>query len=173
MPGVVGPERVVNDRAVILDRLGGASLRVDIRFDPELHRYVCHELCLSRDDPDDPDGGGGPVTSEVLRQVTVREWIVMSLVANDPPVIRELDNPDGRDPWGFKPTDNVADAGPTDRALRWVGHIYRLNWMTAINPTKGVEEALGLPRSTTGRWVNRAREAGYLGPAAGVGKAGI
>jgi hypothetical protein len=33
--------------------------------------------------------------------------------------------------------------------------------------TKSVEEGLTLPRSTVGRWIAKARQAGYLGPSEG------
>lgn len=37
---------------------------------------------------------------------------------------------------------------------------------------QAVQESLQLPRSTAGRWIAAAREAGYLGPSEGMGKAG-
>jgi hypothetical protein len=83
-----------------------------------------------------------------------------------------IDNPDGREPWGLTPPDDVAEHGPTDRALRWVAHLYRYGYAVSYNPTKAVEETLKLPRSTAGRWIAAARTAGYLAPSEGMGKAG-
>ena len=51
-------------------------------------------------------------------------------------------------------------------------HFYRYGYAVSYNPTKDVEEMLKLPRSTAGRWIAAAREAGYLGPSDGMGKAG-
>jgi len=51
------------------------------------------------------------------------------------------------------------------------GHCRRACWRRG-DPTATVAESLGLPRSTAGRWVRMARQAGHLG-AAEVGKAGI
>ena len=88
------------------------------------------------------------------------------------PVIREHENPDGREPWGKIALDHVAEHGPTDLALRWTAHFYRYGYPVSYIPTKGVEEMLKLPRSTAGRWIAAAREAGYLGHSEGMGKAG-
>jgi hypothetical protein len=87
-------------------------------------------------------------------------------------VIRDLENPDGREPWGKTAPDDVAEQGPTDRALRCTADFYCYGYAVSYNPTKGVEEMLILPRSTAGRWIAAAREAGYLGPSEGMGKAG-
>ena len=172
VPGVVGPERIVDDRPAIATPEGGVRLRIDIRFDQELRRYVCHELTAFRDTAE----RGGPVTSEALREVKVETWIVVNLLVNDPdgpPTTRELDNPDGIEPWGHAVPGGLTDGGPTDRVLRWVAHFYRWGYAVSYGATKSVEEALKVPRSTAGRWIKLAREAGYLGPAEGPGKAGI
>jgi len=68
--------------------------------------------------------------------------------------------------------NGVAEDGPTDRALRWTAHFYWYGYAVSCNPTKAVQEFLQLPRSTAGRWIAAAREAGYLGPSEGMGKAG-
>ena len=76
-------------------------------------------------------------------------------------------------PWGKIAPDGVADHGPTDRALRWTAHFDRYGYTVSYNPTKTVQESLQLPRSAAaGRWIAAAREAGYLGPPEGMGKAG-
>jgi hypothetical protein len=115
------------------------------------------------------------VTTEALRHLQIAEWIVLALLMNsdEGPVIRELENPDGSEPWGKTAPDDVAEHGPTDRALRWTAHFYRCGYAVSYNPTKGVEEMLKLPRSTAGRWIAAAaHEAGYPGPSEGTGKAG-
>ena len=84
----------------------------------------------------------------------------MSLLVE--PVIEFPDNPDNRDPWGLNPPDDLAKSGPTDHTLRWVAHLYRYAAALLLSPTKTVEQVLKLPRSTTARWITKAREAGYL-----------
>ena len=167
VPGVVGPEGIIDPRHVIPSPDGGVDIELDIRFDPRQRRYVCHEVRAA-------SSTGGAVTTEALRHLQIAEWIVLALLmdSDEGPVIRELENPDGREPWGKTAPDDVAEHGPTDRALRWTAHFYRYGYAVSYNPTKDVEEMLKLPRSTAGRWIAASREAGYLGPSEGMGKAG-
>jgi hypothetical protein len=146
---------------------GGVDIELDIRFDARQRCYVCHDVRAA-------SSTGGAVSAEALRQLQIAEWIVLALLmdSDEGRVIRELENPDGREPWGKTAPDDVAEHGPTDRALRWTAHFYRYGYAVSYNPTKGVEEMLKLlPRSTAGRWIAAAREAGYLGPSEGMGKA--
>jgi hypothetical protein len=162
VPGVVGPAQIIRDDVVPTPD-GSIELRLDIRFDPQRGRYVCQEF---RAVP-----GTGLVTTDALRRVTIADWIRTALLlpGNE---LQELPNPDGKEPWGLKEPDDVTVYGPTDRALQWTAHFYRLGLAVEHNPTKLVEQALGLPRSTVGRWIAAARSAGHLGPSEGVGKAG-
>jgi hypothetical protein len=56
--------------------------------------------------------------------------------------------------------------------LETVARIYREAMATGSPPTKAVEEALHLSRSTAGRWIKEARRRGFLGPAPAKGVAG-
>ena len=94
------------------------------------------------------------------------------MTSDEGPVIRVLENPDGTEPWGKTAVIGVAEHGPTDRVVRWTAHFYRYGCAVSYNPTKAVQESLQLPGSTTGSWIAAAREAGYLGPTEGMGKAG-
>jgi hypothetical protein len=165
VPGVVGPEQIIRD-GVVPTPDGSIDLRLKIGYDSQRGRYVCQEF---RAVP-----GTGLVTTDALRRVTIADLIRTSLLADDDgqPVIRGLENPDGREPWGLTAPDDLDVYGPTDRALQWTAHFYRLGYAVAHNPTKLVEQALGLPRSTVGRWIAAARSVGHLGPSEGVGKAG-
>jgi hypothetical protein len=163
--GVVGPELITFDGPdlVLLTPDGAIEFSITIRFDRELRRYVCSELRARE------------ITTELLRHVKIADWIKIAL-AGDPgrsPIIRELPNPDGREPWGHTArTKGASKQRPTtERALAWVAHFYRYG-LALDSPTKAVEEGLMLPRSTASRWVSYAREAGYLGPSEGPGKAG-
>jgi hypothetical protein len=167
VPGVVGPEQIIDPRPALLTPDGSVDIQLDIRFDPRQRRYVCHEVRAT-------SNTGAAVTTEVLRDLQIAHWIVLALLtdSDEGPVIRELENPDGREPWGKTAPDGVVEHGPTDRALRWTAHFYRYGYAVSYNPTKGVEEMLKLPRSTAGRWIAAARKAGHLGPSEGMGKAG-
>jgi hypothetical protein len=170
VPGVVGPARILDDRSVIPSATGNIRVDVDIRFDRELRRYICREFTAR-------GLAGRPVTTEVLRHARIGDWINMALMRTtildvEQQPIRVVDNPDSREPWGLTPPDDVAEHGPTDRALRWVAHIYHYGYAVSYNATKAVMEQLRLPRSTAGRWIAAAREAGYLGPSEGAGRAG-
>jgi hypothetical protein len=68
--------------------------------------------------------------------------------------------------------EDVAANGPTDEALSWVASTYRLALVVGERPTKAVRDSMGLPQSTAARWVQQARQRGFLGPSDGRGKAG-
>jgi hypothetical protein len=167
VPGVRGPER--------LDSEVRPGLRLVTRFDRDQGRYVPDRLTVDRP------------TTEGLRHVPVKELMVEQLgeahvavtatitadamvTATDSAGLTDAAMVESR---GLVPPDGVTEHGPTDRALRWVAHFYRWGYAVSYGGTKAVEELLGLPRSTAGRWVEMAREAGYLGPAEGPGKPGI
>ncbi len=121
-------------------------------------RLVCRELTVRQRE------GGPAVTGEALRSVPVATLTNLA-------VSKVLQLAEGA-ARSQKPPEGVAAHGPTDEALRWVAHLYRLALVTQEKPTKAVEEALQLPRSTAGRWVSLARERGFLGASEGSGKAG-
>jgi hypothetical protein len=176
VPGIVGPERidaVVRPATIATKaRVPDPIVRVEIEFDHDQHRYVCDQVTVH------------PGTTEVLRQVPVERLMVEELAkAGLMPTVTTVGVTDSvglsdggsrtLEPWGRSVAEEVIEHGPTDQALRWVAHLYRWGFAVSYGGTKAVEELLGLPRSTAGRWVEMAREAGYLGPPEGPGKAGI
>jgi hypothetical protein len=185
VPGVVGPERILDNRLGVPTVDGGIDVELDVRFDPVLRRYVCVELVAKRQQPTANADGTyssdgrflGHVTTDHLTRIRVGDQIRMMLLVEDERTspedwaIRDLPNPDG-EPWGRTPPEGLSEEGPTDRVLQWVAHLYRLGLAIEYNPTKAVEEILKVPRSTAGRWIARARERGYLEPAEGQGRAG-
>lgn len=58
-----------------------------------------------------------------------------------------------------------------DEKLAHVAATYRFGALVGQSPTQFVAEELGMSRAAAGRWISRAREEGYLGPAIGT-KAG-
>lgn len=71
----------------------------------------------------------------------------------------------------LEPPQDYPATGPTPGALRYVAQVYRLAHFLGEPPTRAVEQT-GLSRPTAGRWVARARDAGFLDPVEGPGKAG-
>lgn len=104
----------------------------------------------------------GDVTGELLRAVQVQSLLRQAVDA----AIKKK---------GSRPMLHVgpkfAKDGPTDQALEAVAMIYRVAHVSVESPTKAVAERLGLPGSTAGRWVGKARQKGLLGPAT-KGRAG-
>jgi hypothetical protein len=90
---------------------------------------VCHEVRAT-------SSTGAAVTMEVLRDLQIAHWIVL-MTSDGGPVIRELEDLDGREPWGKTALNGVAEHGPTDRALRWTAHFYRYGY--------AVQHRLGAP----------------------------
>jgi hypothetical protein len=68
VPGVVGPERVIEDRFAVPAPEGGIGFRLEIEFDHERWRYVCRELCAR-----------GHVNTQALRLAAMRDFIGQSL----------------------------------------------------------------------------------------------
>ena len=164
VPGITGPELITYDKphfALPTPKGSVEYFSMAIRFDPERWRYVCTELRARE------------ITTELLRYVKIADWVGMALLMPDfeGRAIHELPNPDGREPWGLAAPEG-ASKRPNERALMWVQHLYRYGLAVSYKPTRAVEEGLKLPRSTASRWIAMAREAGYLGPSEGPGKAG-
>jgi hypothetical protein len=186
VPGIVGPERVTSDNWGVPTVDGGIDVELNVIFDPVLRRYVCVKLVAKRQQPTRNADGTyssegrflGHVTTDHLTHIRIGDAIQMMLLVNDEGTaledrpIRELPNPDNIEPWGWKAPEGLSEEGPTDRVLRWTAHLYRYGLAIEYNPTKAVEESLGVPRSTVGRWIAKARERGYLEPAEGQGRAG-
>jgi hypothetical protein len=166
-PDVVGAEQIIDPRPALPTPDGSVDIQLDPRFDPRRRRYVCHEVRATT-------STGAAMTTEVLRDLQIAHWIVLALLisSDEGPAIPKIENPDGREPWGKTTPDGVAEHGPTDRALRCTAHFYRHGYALSHNSTKAVQESLPLPRSTVGRGIAAALEAGYLGPSEGMGKAG-
>lgn len=140
---------------------------MELTYDAAVGRYVCSELVLRQSAAVTPSE---PVTTEAIRQVQVAQEIVLLLLVDSP--LRDLPNPDGVEPWGRTLPEGLAkEEGPTDRVLRWVGHLYKYALAVEYPPTKAVEEKFRVSRPTAGRWVSAARREGFLGPAE-AGKAG-
>ena len=162
MPGIVGPELITYDEPHFALPTPKGSIEyfsIGIRFDPQKWRYVCTELRARE------------ITAELLRHAKIADWVGMALQPGfEGRAIRELPNPDDREPWGLTAPDG-ASKRPNERGLAWVAHLYRYGRAVSYKPTKAVEEGMKLPRSTASRWIAMARDMGYLGPSEGPGRA--
>jgi hypothetical protein len=153
VPGVVGPARIVTDEWSLPYQGVEYQVEVEVEYDHELQRYVVRKFSVG-------GVGAGEITGDVLRMVAMSTYIKGSVLID----VRDLPNPDGREPWGRQMPEDVRDA-PTRRALKWVAHWYRYAFAISAAPTKTVIEEIDLEPSTAGRWISKARQAKYLGPA--------
>lgn len=142
----------------------GSALRFDVELEAELEqgRFTVQWLKAVK------RPGGDGVTNEGLRLVPVAR-ILQHAVEE---IVVEGDwGPDVVD-WGPAVLPKrTPRSGPEDEVLILVAVLYRLAYMVSVPPTAYVAERLGLPQSTAGRWVSKARKARHLGPAVGT-KAG-
>lgn len=68
------------------------------------------------------------------------------------------------------PEEGIKEAGPTSESLRAVAALYTWAYIVGEPPAKAVEQGLGLPVSTAGRWIRLAREKGFLDVSAEQGR---
>jgi hypothetical protein len=109
--------------------------------------YVVSEVHCSR------KRRGREVTGEAIRAVPIARILTLGAMAANS---------------GLHPSPDAAeirDQGPTEDSLHVVAFIYRLAHMVRDPPTRAVASAIGLPYSTAARWVQQARQAGFLRPA--------
>ena len=159
------------------------SYRVALTIELEQRRPVCTAIRRL--------SGGTPLTGELLRSIPlqriiqrVQEHVRQQLVERDPlgasrpswDTVLPKDAP--HDLWIEYPASREtierelsADSpgGPkrvSDELLREAADVYREALATGqSNPTEVVRKRLHLARSTAGRYVGKARERGFLGPA--------
>lgn len=127
-------------------------------------RFVVESLTLKRVD------GGPPITNEQLRLVPVAELVRKGIKRAVEVSVRTSGVMLGlSSDW----TDvaELRKAGATDETLQYVSARYRMAYACWDPATDAVADAIGVSRATAGRWIAKARRAGYLGPAVGT-KAG-
>lgn len=151
-PGLAMPSTVT----VVAEDLHGYDVEVEVV--PLRGRLTAREVRVRQRE------NGPPVTSEVIRSVPVARLVqeaaaqVMSSSTSaegvTTSIMRQLTE---------EHVEQLRAGGPTDAALDWVAYLYRLSVAVGEPPTRTVEQVLGLPRSTAGRWVSLARQRGFLG----------
>jgi hypothetical protein len=120
---------------------------------------------------------GPPVTSAALRRVAVAELVRLSVEVAAQVLDSELPTRDPETETSGKlrpPTDEETTELRKRRRRRVdsellanVAELYREAARVGQAPTQAVADTLGVPRSTAGRYVVRARREGHLGPAPG------
>ncbi len=126
--------------------------RAQLTVEHEGGRMVCRELVVQR------LPGGPPVTSEGLHAIPVRRLIRNGVYR----FLMDVNASGARELLQRDPAELRA-AGPTEESLRVVAYVYRLAYLASDPPVVAVAQHFGLPRSTAGRWVQRARAGGFLG----------
>lgn len=102
--------------------------------------------------------GGRSITSEGLREIPVMRLMRKELGEMQAELEESMDVP------------KELKRGPID--LRAVSDAYRLEMMLGKSPTVFVAERFGIPRSTVGKWIMKARNQGFLGAAVSGPKGG-
>lgn len=124
--------------------ISGYAVQITAGYDADSGRYVTRRLMVQAND--------GEVTSEGIRAIPVASVLRLTVTGVVGPMLfREVGQP-----------APVGKAGPTEETLRAVARIYRLAVLLGGPATQQVAISLGVPRSTAGRWVTRARDRGYL-----------
>jgi hypothetical protein len=167
-PVTVAPSVVVRSPAFVkIESFNGLYVELEVTALPMVGDHVGRLACSKLTVQQLPEGQ--PVTGEALRAIPVARLTKLAIGSamgqqgEGAFVMRVLTD---------EKAAELRDGGPTDEALSWVAHLYRLALVASEPPTKSVQMALGLTRSTTDRWVNLARQRGFLGAAEGPGKAG-
>jgi hypothetical protein len=127
----------------------GPELPCDVELVAEVENgtYVVSELRCSR------KRRGREVTGEAIRTVPIKRILTLGAI----------DANSGLHP-GPDATE-IRDQGPTEESLHVVAYVYRMAHLVGDPPTRAVASAIGLPYSTAARWVQHARQAGFLRPA--------
>jgi hypothetical protein len=119
-------------------------------FDLDLHarfvdgRYVADALMITPG-----------ITGERLRKVKVAELVYHGAIAITSGSV-------------LPPSElrQMRPEGPTDRVLEQVARVYRISLVVGYpHPVRDVEHSFGVPRPTASRWVQLARQRGFLRPA--------
>jgi hypothetical protein len=130
------------------DLPGEPPCDVELKAAIEKGRYVVSEVRCTRR-PRGPE-----ITGELVRRIRVADILLAGALAAN----KFLAGPPGN-PAALRAQ------GPTEESLRVAARVYRMAHLVRDNPTGAVASAIGLPHSTAARWVQQARQAGFLGPA--------
>lgn len=118
---------------------------IELRAELVAGRYECAQIRMTR------HGGGPEVTNELLRTVPVARLMKDGLLSAATLMT------------GVGPLPSGVDASnPSPEVLRWVSRVYVLARAVGDAPKQALASGLGVSPATAGRWIARARSAGYL-----------
>jgi len=124
----------------------------------EGRRYVVQELCITR------RVGGAPITSELIRGVAV-QGLIRGTVSDALELRVPQFSPEGTTTHNVsmvvlpqEERERMVEAGPTDETLLWVARIYVMAELVGDPPAKHVRDSFGVPTSTAGYWIRRAKD---------------
>jgi hypothetical protein len=148
---------------------GDERLRLDVAVDDRGSAHCTRIEVLASDE--------SGITTETLRGVPVARLLRLGTTAALMKYERSADG----DVIGFARTDNEEKrqfyqrysqarrpkqgSAITDEQLEQVATVYRRAVEDGKRPTEIVGETMNVARSTAARWITRARERGFLGPA--------
>lgn len=124
-------------------------------------RAEVHRLTVSKRDD------GEPVTGAALRSIAVQA-VVKAYVKMEVGAWLPVDPGTRVVAFGIleeSEAQRLRGLGPVPETLEAVSKVYRLADFLEDPPTKSVEAAFGVSRSTAGAWIGRARSAGLIPPA--------
>jgi hypothetical protein len=145
VPGVVGPEQIVNPNCVIRFPGGKLEATAEVTFDRQRRRYLLTALSCAEG-----------LTAENLRYAKPTFYIATSVLMSRPTT---LPNPEHLDPWGLDVPEDVRQAGiRTGRGLEWVRHLEAYAKAISDSPTKIIVNEFRVSAATAGRWLAKARK---------------
>lgn len=154
--GIYAPARIQIDSDMMPEQ---SEVDYEATLVIEGSRYVVEELVLRRSRAWDAPGGP-PITGELIRKIPVQRIVkVAARIASG-----TLDESGEVTPLRFTDADieRLVKAGASDETLLAVAQIYATASLIGDPQAKNVAGVLGIPLSTAGYWIRRAKDRGFL-----------
>ncbi|WP_072687799.1 hypothetical protein [Rhodococcus marinonascens] len=110
--------------------------------------------------------GGPPVTGTALRSIAIQS-VVRQFVKQQIEIEHGIEAGAEVVALGLLSTSEARQLkklGPQPETIEQVARVYRLAEFMSDAPTKAIEDAFEVSRSTAGAWIGRARAAGLIAP---------
>ncbi len=145
------------------DDFAALDVKLEVRYEPLVMKYVLHGLTFVRDTPD------VEVTGTVLRTVPVHELLKR---ATSKARVKPLLPGDfkSQEAGSFGPSDpnSLVAQGPSDETLLSIARHYRVAEVIGLKPALYVQSFLGIPYPTVSNWISRAKTAGFFPTTASI-----
>lgn len=142
----------------------GLPYTVELELTYSGERVSCERMACARRE------GGPPVTSEGMLAIRVAELVYRAArldLHDASSMVQPAAVVTVRTDFEVPPRP-VGRAGPSEEHLRTVAIEYGVAYACAGHPRRAVMDAFGLSRTSANRWINQAREVGYLPSRPGV-----